>query len=270
VYPAFGELEWITPYGLMLVLALLTAWASARRRAPAHGIDATHVDLAVPLIFLVSLAGAELISLIHPGDLETAGTAFRAQGRFRLLGLFAVGVPALFVYSRLIKRPFPDLLDLFALPCLLWLAVVRIGCFMAGCCWGDLAVDPHLVTAVEFPAGSPVHQQHLALGLIGPLSGTSLPVHPVQLYEWVGLLALVAALSRVKRDRLAPGTVWLLALAAYSIIRFLLEYLRADNTVAWAGLTFTQLACVVIFAVAAPLAYIGFSPTKQVKVITGR
>lgn len=271
MYPSFGPLTWITPYGLMLLVALFACWFYARRRAGAYGVDVSHVDLAVPLLFAVSLLGAEIITLISPRDAEFAGGILHGQSRFRLFGLLLIGAPALFVYSRVTGIHFRRLADLFALPVLLWLAVVRLGCFMAGCCWGDLSSEPAgfaaiadprlagqvltlpwlptegLPLAVSFPAESFAWRQHLALGLVQPGAATSLAVHPVQLYELVLLLLLISALRGWESRRLPAGMLAVAALAGYCALRFLIEFLRADNPLLAGGLTLNQWICVALF-----------------------
>jgi len=163
---------------------------------------------------------------------------------------------------------FVGLLDLFALPVVLWLAILRFGCFMAGCCWGDLTqvhaglgniADPRLadqlltlpwltgdwlITAVNFPAESFAYQQHLALGLIEPGASSSLSVHPTQLYELVLLVILLIVLRRVESRWTSAGMVALVTLCAYAALRFLIEFLRADNALVLGHLTSTQLICI--------------------------
>ncbi len=267
VHPAFNTLTWITPYGLMLVVALLGGWLYARHRVKAVGWDTSHADLAVPLIFIISLLGAGLLSLIIPGDTEFAGELYQAPSRFRLFGLLLVGAPALFAYSRLAQLSFRGLLDLFALPALLWLALLRFGCFMAGCCWGDLThehagvesiANPRLadqvltlpwltgdwlITAVSFPSESLAYQQHLALGLIEPGTDLSLPVHPTQLYELALLVILLIVLQKAESRWTTPGMLALVTLGAYAVLRFMIEFLRADNALVMGYLTSTQLIC---------------------------
>lgn len=279
MFPTFGSLSWITPYGVMLVAALFSCWLYARRRALDFGLDVSHVDLAVPLVFAVSLLGAEFLSIVNPRDTEFAGQVLQSHSRFRLFGLLLIGIPALFTFSRLTNISFRTLLDLFALPVLLWLALVRIGCFMAGCCWGDLTQeypgmaaieDPQLSlqvltlpwlssdwlpVAVSFPVESLTYQQHLALGLIEPGNISSLPVHPTQLYELVLIVLLLVVLRRVESRRMPAGMAALLALGGYSVLRFFIEFLRADNVLVLGSLTFHQFICIALL-----LACIAFTP----------
>ncbi len=271
MYPRFGDQTWITPYGLALVAALLACWLYARRRAIGADIDPSHIDLAVPLIFIIATLGAKFLTLISPDDSNIAGELFRTHFRFRLFGLLLIGFPVLLIYSRLANLPFRGMLDVFALPVVLWLVTLRFGCLMAGCCWGDLtnsvagfatATDPELitqiltlpwltrdwlVTAVSFPVGSFAYEQHLVMGFIGPGAVSSLPVHPTQLYELVLLVGFLIYLHGYSKKVNAPGVIALVTLGGYCVLRFFIEYVRADNALVLGSHTFTQVICGALF-----------------------
>jgi len=154
------------------------------------------------------------------------------------------------------------------LPAVLWLVCLRVGCFLAGCCWGDVAITletaksllaapaqtvPWLTgdwvwSAVSFPQGSPAYQQHIIQGLIGTGATESLPVHPTQLYELAYLLVLWVALRIVASRTLPLGYLAIATLSGYTLGRFVIEFLRADSGMILGNLTFTQLLCAILFA----------------------
>lgn len=240
--PRLGEQLWVTPYGIALVVSLAACWLYARRRAPGFGIEESHVDLVVPLIFIVSTLGGKSLGFVSPGDMEAAGFQ-HVHSRFQLFGLLLFAFPLLFAYCRLSRVPFRKALDLFALPAVLWLIILRMGCFLAGCCWGTVTGSP---TGVSFPAGSLAWEQHVALEWIAADAGRSLAVHPTQLYEMALLAGWLLILTRVERKVATPGLLAALTLAGYTILRFGLEFLRADSSELIAGLSFTQLLCIFL------------------------
>ena len=264
--------EAVTSYGAMLVLALLVCWMWARRLAPAFGIDRTHVDLAVPVVFLLSAIGARVLAAIV-ADAGQIGIGFHeTHVRFRLFGLLLLAVPPAFAYARLAGISFRQFVDLFAVPAVAWLVVVRVGCFLAGCCWGDVTASrPRAgdefpaqvltlewlagdwIPALSFPPGSYAYEQHLAFGLIDSSAASSLPVHATQLYEMLLLLVLLVLLQKRARPGRVPGSLALIALSSYAIIRFLLEFVRADSVPLSMDLTATQLICVGVLLLAWPL-----------------
>ena len=99
-------------------------------------------------------------------------------------------------------------------------ALVRIGCFLAGCCHGK-------------PSGLP-----WALSMTHPLTLTpesfrGVPLHPVQLYEAAGLLAVAGvcrwALWRVEAGRFPEGSAFRLYLALFGLLRLAMDFFRGDG-----------------------------------------
>jgi phosphatidylglycerol:prolipoprotein diacylglycerol transferase len=262
MYSHFSSTGWVTPFGLMFVAAILAAWFLARRNAIVAGIDASHVDLVLPLTLIVGVLGGVLVAWFMPSDYLLAGDAMNHGLRIRLFGMLGTGAIAVFAYSRITGVSFRRLLDVFALPTLAGLAIHRVGCHFAGCCWGDIVRGPDagalatqvqttpllqgLFDGIRYPPGSLPFEQHVALGLIEPGAVTSLPVYPVQLFEVAGLLALILMLSRVPRRNVASGALAVLTIAGYAAMRFLIGYWRADGSIAVGNLTITQVQCLVL------------------------
>ncbi len=110
----------------------------------------------------------------------------------------------------------------------------RIGCFMAGCCYGIPYSGPFAVT---FPL------QSLALG--------GVPLFPVQLVEALVLIVLSFVLFvQSYREKQAHSIDTYLV--CYSIVRFLLEYLRYDSVRGHVGIfSVSQWISLVILLVLA-------------------
>ena len=124
----------------------------------------------------------------------------------------------------------------------------RMGCFLGGCCFGLPAKPP---LGLSFPPNSPASYEQFEAGLLASKHLPSQPVHPTQLYEAIGCLAIAAWLVLYERRKRFDGQILLLFLAAYAVLRFLLEYLRADDRGAWLGLSTSQLISVGILGAVA-------------------
>jgi phosphatidylglycerol:prolipoprotein diacylglycerol transferase len=143
-------------------------------------------------------------------------------------------------------------------------ALGRLGCFSAGCCWGGPA-GSHSHLAVRFPGsgvardlfghltgtGSTAYSSQLgdpryvveATGEVlqqaapGAVRisewvaqhGTTLPVHPTQLFESLGQAALFASLLFLRRYRRFHGQIFSLWLMAYAVLRSTVELFRGDT-----------------------------------------
>jgi phosphatidylglycerol:prolipoprotein diacylglycerol transferase len=125
-----------------------------------------------------------------------------------LLGVIAA--MALFAWMR--RRPFLQVTDLVA-PCVpLGLASGRVGNFINGELWGR-AADPSLPWAMVFPQ-----------------SGTNVPRHPSEIYQFLGegLLLFVIVWIYGKKER-GRGQVSGLFLMGYGVLRFAAEYFREPD-----------------------------------------
>lgn len=126
-------------------------------------------------------------------------------------GLLGV-IVAMVAYARWRRRSFLQVMDLVA-PCIpTGLAAGRIGNFINGELWGRVA-DPALPWAMVFPQ-----------------SGSALPRHPSQLYQFAleGLLLFVLLWLYGRRER-APGQVASAFLVGYGVLRFVAEYFREPD-----------------------------------------
>ena len=105
----------------------------------------------------------------------------------------------------------------------------RLGCFSAGCCWGGVA-HSHLPWAVRFPPESLAFQTFATRddpgAFLSPDRLSTLPLHPVQLYEAFGELAIFLVLVLLVRPRKAfHGQVLATWLLSYAVLRTVVEAL---------------------------------------------
>jgi len=127
----------------------------------------------------------------------------------------------------------------------------RLGCFFGGCCFGSVS-DSRL--ALAFPAYSAASEKQFRDGLLASKALESLPVHPTQLYEAGGCLAIAFFLTLVVQPRKRfDGQVMLAFLGLYAVLRFGLEYLRDDDRGAVLGLSTSQAIGVLVLAAVAAL-----------------
>jgi phosphatidylglycerol:prolipoprotein diacylglycerol transferase len=141
-------------------------------------------------------------------------------------GLFA-GVAAGLWSARRDAIPALVALDLAASAIPLGLAVGRLGCFFAGCCFGAPTASSF---GVVFPPGSDASFAQAKIGLIANRGQWSAPVHPTQLYEAAGALLLAVMIAFVVRRRQKrAGQSFVAFCIGYAFLRFALEFLRADE-----------------------------------------
>jgi phosphatidylglycerol:prolipoprotein diacylglycerol transferase len=137
----------------------------------------------------------------------------------------------------------------FAVP--LGLAFGRVGCLLAGCCFGATCELPW---AIQFPWRSPASLAQAKEHLLPSAASWSLAVHPTQIYESAASLAIAAyALVVVHPRKRYDGQVFAVFLALYAVARFLLEFLRRDDRGGLLGLSTSQLLGLAMLGAAAAI-----------------
>lgn len=237
-------------YGLLVACGYLAGIFYVFRRAEAAGLKKEPLSDLVFYTVLSGMLGAKLFyAVTYWGEF---GADFPARAAYLLksfqygfvfYGGLLCGAAAFFLTARRRKLKAAAAADLFAAALALGHAFGRIGCFLAGCCHGRPTACPAAVTFSD-PA-SEVSPFYLGV-----------PLHPVQLYEAAGNLAIFllldAALRRSARRKLPAGSVTALYAALYSALRFSVEFLRGDDRGALHfGLSPAQLISAAVFAAAA-------------------
>jgi phosphatidylglycerol:prolipoprotein diacylglycerol transferase len=193
----------------------------------------------------------------------------------------------------------------------------RLGCFAAGCCWGK-AASLHLPWAVRFPGAARSWDifGHASAGAIAWDSqsrelqrwvvestgqvfdhavpgairvsdwvaqhGTTLPIHPTQLYESLAQLILFVLLMIARRYRRFHGEIVALYLIGYSIIRTTVELFRGDferGTLhkligavpidAWWNISTSQFISLVMFSLGVTLLVRGTAAARELPSASG-
>ena len=159
------------------------------------------------------------------------------------------GAAGVAILARFKKLPVLEVFDAATAPLPLGFATGKLGCFLAGCCYGMRCDSP---PGMSFPPGSLVHRTQVAAGEIEAGVAGSLAVHPTQLYEFCLALLLFGALTWVQRNSRRPGETILAYVGGYSIWRFAMEFLRDDpgRHGFGSGLSDSQITALVYFALA--------------------
>jgi phosphatidylglycerol:prolipoprotein diacylglycerol transferase len=234
-------------YGMMLFFAFIGSMYIAARRAKREKIDPEIIYDMAFYVFIGGLVGARLFYVVQYWGVKVHGfwEIFEIwKGGIVLYGSILGGTGAFFFYRRL--RPFPllPMLDVIAPALAFGIAIGRIGCFLNGCCYGDTCSLPW---AVQFPKHSPPWESEVGRSLIPPSAESTLPLHPTQLYSTLDGLILMTLLFAYFPVRKRDGQVMGLLMLTYPISRFLIEQLRNDEGVFFAGMTISQFISLGIF-----------------------
>ena len=241
--PWIGWLVQVHSYPFSRAVALVVFAAVALR---AHARDGGDVGAGLDAVLAgvcAGLAGASLVGLWTSGTVvHLDGNALSRGHRSAYGGLLFGGLAAVWT-ARFQAIDVAAFLDAAAPGLALGAFVCRIGCFLAGCCWGRPTTS---WWGVRFPVDHP--------GMPAFLSGQgSWGLHPTQLYFAAAALTTAAAVEAMRRFGIGrPGERFAVAAALYATSTFAIEFLRADPGRWFAlGLSHSQWISIGILVVAA-------------------
>ncbi len=231
MYPVICQFGPVTvySYGLMLAIAAVVCTFLAARDAKKVGILPEVISDFAFWTIIAGVLGARLFYVLlnyrffmeNPLEIvmiQNGGLAWHG-------GLIAATLSGI----RFIRKKglhLPTMVDLVAPYAALGESIGRIGCFLNGCCYGR---------EVSWGIYFPVHHAHL---------------HPTQLYTMAGLFVLFLILRRYQSVNKIPGDVFALYLFGAALLRFVIEFFRADHYVLVLGLSVYQWVCVALIAIA--------------------
>lgn len=216
----------ITSFGVMVAAgALVGLWLFqrelARRDLPVGAVDGAIIAVVAGMV------GAKLLWVYEHSGEAPLFALLTSRGGLSWFGGLAGGLGAGIGYFAWRGYRFVPVLAAATPGLAAGHAIGRIGCFLVG---DDYGRPTTLPWGVAFPQGLPP---------------TTVPVHPTQIYEAVGLAILAVLLLRW-RKRLLPDRVVLgryLALAG--LLRFVVEFVRIDERVV-GGLSIAHLGALAM------------------------
>lgn len=225
-------------YGLTFALGILVGSRVVLRRAPRFDVSKERVEELLIWIVVGTIAGARLYFIAQNDFLEYLQQPWRIlavwEGGLAFFGGLAGATLAAFLYSRFRGLSFACLADLVAPAIPIGGAIGRTSCGLDGMDYG---------TPTQLPWGVLyTHPDSYA-----PIDGISR--HPTQFYELTGDLLIAAILLGV-RGKLREGDLFRLYLVLFSLLRFLLFFVRGDVPVIALGLKNGQWTALAFFVLA--------------------
>lgn len=239
---------------LFACVAVFGAWlssASARRIGVASfgGADDAGLDLALTLA-IGGIVGSKLLHAVveHERFLAdpSAFLSLREAGVF--YGALLGGGLAVVLRAKQKGWSLAAAADALAPTWAIGHGVLRVGCFLAGCCYGVPSSY-----GVRFPSNSAAYTSLLAHDPSWLDGGQTVPLFPIQLVEAAFELLLGGALWTLLSRRVPRGAPALVYVAAYAAFRFASEHVRGDperGAGALGLVSTTQLISALLFVAA--------------------
>ncbi|MGL4572976.1 MAG: prolipoprotein diacylglyceryl transferase [Clostridium sp.] len=200
-------------YGFMIAIGIVLASTLFIKRAKREGYDE---DKLLNLIIITVISGAlggKLLFIIteYKAILNNPEILLNFGNGFVIYGAIMLGAFGLYLYSKRCGFNTLQLADLAVPSLALAQGFGRIGCFLAGCCYGR---ETSLPIGVVFPVDS--------------LAESGVPLIPTQLFSSIFDFALAAFLLWYSGKKRKEGRVLASYIIIYSIGRFFVEFLRND------------------------------------------
>ncbi len=216
----------ISSWYLLLAMGILVPTLLAIYCRPSD-FRLTRIEIlaAAALLVACGLLGARILFIFL--NREAADFSLQSllspQGGYAYFGALAGCIVALILYS-LSKGMSPlAALDYFTPFMMLSQAFVRLGCLLAGCCYGR---PTNLFTGIVFKTVDEMKR------------------HPTQGYEALALFLIYIIGRKVyNKTKETGGLTVATTLALYGFARFFIEYLKVDSQSALFNLSLAQISC---------------------------
>lgn len=201
-------------YGTMIALGIIAAVLLVSYRAKKQGYDEDSILNMSIIAIICGILGGKLLYIIvdikiyidDPKQLLDVGSGFV------ILGAIIAGGLAVYFYARKKKWDVLKVMDM-AIPSIpLAQGFGRIGCFLAGCCYGAPVKNPSWGVVFKNSDFAP----------------KDCAVYPTQIYSSIFDFCLAFFLLYYSRKERKKGRIFSLYVIIYSIGRFFIEFVRDD------------------------------------------
>ena len=230
-------------YGLMIGIGFIAAYLMTEFRARKYRMNTDIVFTLFISSVVFGLLGAKVLYYLTILDrvIKDPGVILDEIEGFVVYGGIIGGVLAGYVVCRIKKEKFWQYFDLIAPAIALAQGFGRIGCLLAGCCYGKETDSPLSIT---------FHTSDFAPNDVALI--------PTQIYssilDFLNCIVLCLIARYAKKERTVSGCY----LIFYSTGRFILEFFRGDLERGSVGvLSTSQFISIFIFVIGAAILFTG-------------
>lgn len=222
-------------YGLMIGIGVVAALLVSDRRAKKKGLNGDLIYNMAIISVVIGFLCARLLFIITEWDNFLANPkAYMLGGGFVVYGGIIGGALSLMAYCRYKKLDTWAYIDLLVPAVAMAQGFGRIGCFLAGCCYGK-ETDCFLGVVFKNSKYAPNNVKLL----------------PSQLFSSAGDFLLAAFLFWYSSRNPRKGKTSILYLMLYSVGRFLVEFTRNDPRGSVGIFSTSQFIGMIVFLITA-------------------
>ena len=220
-------------YGLMIGLGVMAALLLGDYRAKKFGLNGDHIYGMTFSAVILGFVAARILFIITEWENFLANPMRYLSGAgFVVYGGIIGGALTIYGFCKLKKIDMLSYLDLMVPSVALAQGFGRVGCFLAGCCYGR---ETDSWCGVVFTNSD--------------FAPNGVKLLPTQLFMAAGDLVIMAALLWYAKKRPMRGRTSMLYLILYSVGRFIIEFLRNDDRGTVGMLSTSQFIAIFTFIV---------------------
>jgi phosphatidylglycerol:prolipoprotein diacylglycerol transferase len=215
-FDLFGTPFTLHFYGVIIAFGAAVAYFYLARVAKRDlGIDQEVIQGLLRWIIFAAIVGGKLFFYLEKPAFyfgQPSNMLLNFRTGFVFYGSLIFAVPIAIYYVRKHGVPVLPFLDRLAIVACIIHAFGRLGCFMAGCCYGVPSNGPFQVTYTDPLSEAPLHQA----------------LHPTQLYEIALILGIMVILLMFRRYQRFEGQLFFIYVMLYGVGRCFTELYRGD------------------------------------------
>ena len=217
----------IYSYGFMLAIAFFVGILLAAWRAEKAGLKKDIVyDLSAVIIVLAVIGSRSLYIIMHRESYHSLIDMIALwQGGAIYYGGLILALIGSWIFVRVKGVSFLKIADILSPSIGIGIFFTRIGCFMAGCCFGS---PTSCSLGVTFPPDSPAGYIY-----------SGIHIHPTQLYSSFYGLLIFLLLLLVEKKKTFDGFTFSFLCIFYGIARFIVDFFRYYEPSAFVGRVLT-------------------------------
>lgn len=240
-------------YYFMGLIGLIIGFSLAFWETKRKGLSVSLAMRGAVVTSIMGYLGARAMHIVFDGFLDIyiqkplAIFAFW-KGGLAFYGTIIFGLPTAVWWFTHHKAPLLKYLDSFTFGIAFGVGIGRIGCYLNGCCFGEISSNPLASRFIRYGLSA---KNQFSRDILPNLKELPFPVFPSQLISFAANMVIFLILWCFLRKRLKKdGTILGSWLIMYGIFRFIIEFFRADDR----GLFFnntlssSQLIAIITFA----------------------
>ncbi len=239
-------------YGFFIALALFVPSYFFLKKAKVLKYDSKILENMIFYIFLSGIIGARVLYVLlnFKNFAESPLDVFKIwQGGLVFWGGFVFAFLTGALLIKKYKFDFWNFADLVAPYISLGHFFGRIGCLMAGCCYGKITSS---TVSIVFKNPNSLAPTHISL-------------FPTQIFEAILNFLIFFILLKFSNKKKFPGQIIGFYMIFYSVARFFVEFFRGDDRGYFGLLSMTQFISILVFFLGLAFLYFAFKQFSNQK-----